>query len=74
MYLGQCLQMQSEISEGNKVFLSHHSSLAYLLTKQDRGAIQTMQAYRATIFKLVPVFSLSITQPISTKGSHDCDR
>jgi hypothetical protein len=61
MYLGQCLQMQSEISEGNKVICSLSFFLYCLLTKQDRGAIQTMQAYGATIFKLVPIFSLGIT-------------
>ena len=35
--------------------------LSYVLTKQDRGAVQAMQAYRATILKLISVLSLGLT-------------
>jgi hypothetical protein len=83
MYLGQCLQMQSDIGNTSKVSLASWSMrfrelMVFLIAKF--GAVSSVQADRTAVLKLVPLavvvtVVLSVSRPAacSSEGRHDCD-
>lgn len=86
MYLGQCLQMQSDIGSGNTK-VSRPPNLLFsnrILTKAiiaKSCTVQAMQTNRTFIFQLFSIKLLIFSQPISylpaspqpTKRCHDCN-
>lgn len=75
MYLGQCLQMQSDLQDGNKV----RSDVTYLhggfliLKLVGPRTIQAVQTHRAPVFKFLPVTKQCIVKFTSKefpKGRH----
>lgn len=85
MYLGQCLQMQSDVGSSSKVsrmpplqiFLSMGNQLTHFAAQH--GALPPMQTYRASFLQLFPVSIHAVVtfrpvcSPEPSKSSHDCD-
>lgn len=81
MYLGQCLQMQSDAASATKVtflvILGTHAGPKLTMCTAELGPLQTMQAYRASFLQLIPVnFTCTIddSQKTTPEGRHDCHR
>ena len=77
MYLGQCLQMQSNIQDGMKVCFELIVGVLFwqLLTYKDRSrSLQTVQIDRAFVFEFIPIISPDVQRPISPEGYHDRHR
>lgn len=81
MYLGQCLQMQSDCGDGAKVRTEcrEHFAMTQLIGGAVHRALSTVQIDRAALFKLVSVCVSPRAQrrasapPQRPKGRHDCD-
>lgn len=78
MYLGQCLQMQTDLNNNAKV--RENPSLASLATNlfitAEPPTFQAMQAHRAPILKLFPLndkLTLGFPAACTPEGGHDCD-
>lgn len=79
MYLGQCLQMQSDLNGNTKVRLKRKCArILWPLTSRNLAkhrAISTMQAHRIAVLKFVPLIfcaeSLSICPTEPAEGNHD---
>jgi succinate--hydroxymethylglutarate CoA-transferase len=54
MYLGQCMQMQSDNQGGSKVHICIHVCNSSTNMRLEHCAIPSMQAYRTAFLKLIP--------------------
>lgn len=74
MYLGQCLQMQSNIQDGAKVSEVPilRIPIYMMLTQCTDGAspIPSMQAHRASLFEFISVFESNVQRSIPSEGRH----
>ena len=77
MYLGQCLQTQSQAGNSSKVRYSQSGSESQLTFSAQHCSLQTMQTYGTPLFQLFPIFvdhftsSCASSQP--AEGCDDCD-
>lgn len=64
MYLGQCMQMQSDNQDGSKVLhLVQNCSIANTNTATEHCTLPPMQAYRAPFLKFLPLLLPPNTPP-----------
>lgn len=88
MYLGQCLQMQSDVANSAKVrALCNIEHIMRLTCEAQFGPIPSMQTYRTTLLQLFSIHFATIcpfdtitsspSEPTTSEppeSSHDCDR
>lgn len=72
MYLGQCLQMQSNIQDGAKVGNAAFLTLDLLLIQSIdcACALPPMQAHRASLLEFLPLIQSNVPGSPSSKGNH----
>jgi hypothetical protein len=74
MYLGQCLQMQSNLQDGVKVGVRLKVIIEKMLTLSDcPRPVPPVQTDRTPVLQFFPLVQPDVSGPVSSEGRHGSD-